>query len=105
MTRSSLAAIAYHLEICHPNVASFRGLLLCLKNRSRAARRPALFLQLFPIPDRVRHLVRQRVSELMSIVEIDFSVAQTATVVTLKNIGADFGLVGRLDFLRNHFRI
>src|SRR6202030_1858905 len=30
-----------------------------------AARRPALFPQLFPIPDPVRHLVRQRESELM----------------------------------------
>src|SRR3989442_6181338 len=30
-----------------------------------AARRPALFPQLFPIPDPVRHLVRQRGSELM----------------------------------------
>jgi hypothetical protein len=29
------------------------------------ARRPALFPQLFPIPDPVRHLVRQRESELM----------------------------------------
>src|SRR5713101_10124809 len=30
-----------------------------------AARRPALFPQLFPIPDPIRHLVRQRESELM----------------------------------------
>src|SRR5258708_8301754 len=30
-----------------------------------AARRPALFPQLFPIPEPVRHLVRQRESELM----------------------------------------
>ena len=30
-----------------------------------AARRPALFPQLFPIPDPVRHLFRQRESELM----------------------------------------
>src|SRR5207253_5793511 len=30
-----------------------------------AARRPALFPQLFPVPDPVRHLVRQRESELM----------------------------------------
>src|SRR6202166_4326246 len=30
-----------------------------------AARRPALFPQLFPIPDPVRHLLRQRESELM----------------------------------------
>src|SRR5207245_9321195 len=30
-----------------------------------ASRRPALFPQLFPIPDPVRHLVRQRESELM----------------------------------------
>src|ERR1700732_4433116 len=30
-----------------------------------ATRRPALFPQLFPIPDPVRHLVRQRESELM----------------------------------------
>src|SRR5438309_11473419 len=29
-----------------------------------AARRPALFPQLFPIPDPVRHLVRQRESKL-----------------------------------------
>ena len=32
---------------------------------SGAARRPALFPQLFPIPDPGRHLVRQRESELM----------------------------------------
>src|SRR5207245_9201002 len=31
-----------------------------------AARRPALFPQLFPIPDPVRHLFRQRESELIS---------------------------------------
>src|SRR5208283_42150 len=30
-----------------------------------AARRPALFPQLFPIPDPARHLIRQRKSELM----------------------------------------
>src|SRR5438876_3862594 len=36
-----------------------------LKIVAGAARRPALFPQLFPIPDPVRHLVRQRESELM----------------------------------------
>src|ERR1700687_4330907 len=36
-----------------------------LRIAAGAARRPALFPQLFPIPDPVRHLVRQRESELM----------------------------------------
>src|SRR5712692_8497491 len=36
-----------------------------LRSVAGAARRPALFPQLFPIPDPGRHLVRQRESELM----------------------------------------
>jgi hypothetical protein len=36
-----------------------------LGSEAGAARRPALFPQIFPIPDPVRHLVRQRESELM----------------------------------------
>jgi len=37
----------------------------CLRSVAGAARRPALFPQLFPIPDPGRHLVRQPESELM----------------------------------------
>jgi hypothetical protein len=47
----------------HPRAAC--ALERFLRIVAGAARRPALFPQLFPIPDPVRHLLRQRESELM----------------------------------------
>jgi hypothetical protein len=53
--RSTQQIIAYHTHMFFWAVRIVAG----------AARRPALFPQLFPIPDPGRHLVRQRESELM----------------------------------------
>src|ERR1017187_1198686 len=48
-----------------PELAHVEGAVKLLSAQTGAARRPALFPQLFPIPDPVRHLVRQRESDLM----------------------------------------
>ena len=50
---------------CRPERAACAPLSNSLGIVARAARRPALFPQLFPIPDPVRYLFRQRESELM----------------------------------------